>query len=76
MFITAARFPLESYRQNEAVRQRADEVLSHLENLALDNGLDPVENIHTAEIENEFRVGVSEEFDMFLREATGTWRHM
>ncbi len=75
MFVTAARFTRKSFEQDEAVRQRAQGVKEHLTGLALDLGLDPEENIKMDEAENEIRIGVSEDFDIYLREAPGEWRN-
>jgi hypothetical protein len=73
-FITAARFSADQYADNPEVRRRADRVVEHLHDLALDVGLDPELNIRVSEGAEEVRVGVSEEFDEFLREAPGEWR--
>lgn len=74
-YITAARFPRESYEKNEGVRTKADKTRRHLEELALDSGLDPELNVQVAKTDDEVRIGVSEEFDQYLREAPGTWRY-
>lgn len=73
-FITAARFPAHSYASDAEVKRRADRVVEHLHDLALDVGLDPELNIRVSDGEEEVRIGVSEEFDEFLREAPGEWR--
>lgn len=74
-YITAARFPRESYEMDDAVRERAEKTRRHLEELALDSGLDPEKNVTLTKADDEVRIGVSEEFDEYLREAPGTWRH-
>ncbi len=74
-FVTAARYPQESYEGNVAVKNKVDGVKHHLEELALDNGFDPEKNVTLLNTDGEVRVGVSEEFDLFLREAPGAWRY-
>ena len=74
-FITAARFPKDRIENDEAIRARADQVQHHLEEIALDVGLDPKLNVTRAEVGNEVRIGISEYMDEYYREAPGTWRH-
>lgn len=73
-YVTAARFPRRKYDEEEAVRRKADGIRKHLEELALDVGLDPEVNVTLAEEDDEVRIGLSEEFDLYLREAPGEWR--
>lgn len=73
-FITAARFPKGLFDANEAVREKADTVQRHLEELALDVGLDPARNVLRSIGDVEVRIGVSEEMDLYLREEPGGWR--
>lgn len=74
-FITAARFSKDQLDSNEAIRIRADQVQTHLEEIALDVGLDPALNVKRAEVGDEVRIGISEYMDQYYREAPGTWRH-
>jgi hypothetical protein len=74
MYLTAARFQRESYDSEESVRRRVDHLRKHLDELALDVGLDPERNVTVSMGEEEVRVGVSEEMDLYLREAPGEWR--
>ena len=74
MFITAARFSKNTYEKDEAVRAKAARVIDHLEQLALDVGLAPEENVALTDAGKEIRIGVSEYFDEYLREAPGEWR--
>lgn len=74
-FITAARFPRVDYHTDETIRTRADQVQHHLEEIALDVGLDPTLNVTRSETDDEIRIGISEYMDQYYREAPGTWRH-
>lgn len=74
-FITAARFPRMDFHTDESVRSRADQIQHHLEEIALDVGLDPARNVKRVETEDEVRIGVSEYMDEYYREAPGAWRH-
>lgn len=74
-FITAAQFPKDRFETDETTRHRADQVQHHLEEIALDVGLDPQKNVTRAEVGNEVRIGISEYMDTYYREAPGTWRH-
>lgn len=73
-YITAARFAKEEFEKDQAVRDKADEVQNHLNELALDVGLDPERNVTRTDAGDEIRIGVSEEMDQYLREAPGGWR--
>ena len=75
MFVTAARFLRASYDSEESVRRKVDHIRKHLDELALDVGLDPERNVTVAMGHDEVRVGVSEEMDLYLREAPGEWRY-
>ncbi len=74
-FITAARFDKNRLENDVALRERADQVQHHLEEIALDVGLDPAKNVTRADTGTEIRIGVSEYMDEYYREAPGTWRH-
>lgn len=74
-FITAARFPKDRFETDETIRTRADQVQHHLEEIALDVGLDPERNVTRTEAGSEIRIGISEYMDQYYREAPGTWRH-
>lgn len=74
-FITAARFPKDRLEKDEALRLRADQVQHHLEEIALDVGLDPKLNVTRGETDTEVRIGISEYMDEYYREAPGSWRH-
>lgn len=74
-FITAARFDKEKFEKHEEVRMRADQVQKHLEEIALDVGLDPERNVTRTDTGDEIRIGVSEYMDQYYREAPGAWRN-
>jgi len=74
-FITAARFDKDTFEKHEEVRTRADAVQKHLEDIALDVGLDPERNVTRTDTGEEIRIGVSEYMDQYYREAPGAWRH-
>lgn len=78
MYTTVARFKKNDLEHPE-VRAKLDGLREHLEGLALDSGLDPELNIRetraTDEGQEEVRLGISEEMDLYLREAPGEWRY-
>lgn len=74
-FITAARFSKRLMEKDENTRIRADQVQRHLEEIALDVGLDPKLNVTRAEADEEVRIGISEYMDQYYREAPGAWRY-
>lgn len=74
-FITAARFDKNQLETDAGVRAKADEVQRHLEDIALDVGLDPKRNVARQNIGDEVRIGVSEYMDQYYREAPGSWRN-
>lgn len=74
-YVTAARFPRKGYDEDEETRRKADGILNHLRELALDVGLDPDANVAVVEGDREVKIGLSEEFDLYLREAPGEWRY-
>ncbi|THB64996.1 MAG: hypothetical protein D6E12_13605 [Desulfovibrio sp.] len=74
-WVTAARFSRAKYTEEEATRRKADGIRKHLEELALDVGLDPEKNVAVVEGDAEVKIGLSEEFDLYLREAPGEWRY-
>ncbi len=74
-FITAARFAKDRFERDAAVRERADRVQHHLEEIALDVGLAPARNVIRTDADGEIRIGVSEYMDQYYREAPGAWRH-
>ncbi len=73
-FITAARFDKKCFDSDLATRERADQVQHHLEEIALDVGLDPAKNVKRVVMDEEIRIGISEYMDEYYREAPGTWR--
>ena len=74
-YVTAARFDKNRMKTDVALRDKADRVQHHLEEIALDVGLDPKVNVTRAEVDDEVRIGVSEYMDEFYREAPGAWRY-
>ena len=58
----------------EDVRRAAERLRAHWAEAALDQGLDPGENVTLAESDREVRVGISEHMDMEFREGPGEWR--
>ncbi len=73
-FITAAQFSKDCFDKDESTRARADQIQHHLEEIALDVGLDPALNVKRAEVGDEIRIGISEYMDQYYREAPGSWR--
>lgn len=73
--ILVARFTRTHYDEDTATRERVDEIITHLKDLALDVGLDPEANVQLNVNQDDVRVGVSEVMDAYLREAPGEWRH-
>jgi len=74
-YITAARFPKDRFETDATLRDKADHVQHHLEEIALDVGLDPTLNVIRADTGDEIRIGVSEYMDEYYREAPGSWRY-
>ena len=74
-FVTAARFSKDRLDKDETLRLRADQVQHHLEEIALDVGLDPQLNVTRAVAGDEVRIGISEYMYQYYREAPGGWRH-
>ena len=74
-YIATARVPRDQYLNNPTVKHKVDGILSHLNNLALDVGLDPERNVVFEEAGDEVKIGISEDFDLYLREAPGAWRY-
>lgn len=74
-FIATTRVPKDVYLKDPEVRHKVDGILDHLNNLALDVGLDPGKNVVFEELDREVKIGISEEFDLYLREAPGEWRY-
>lgn len=73
-YVTAARFDKTRLETDGALREKADRVQHYLEEIALDVGLDPNKNVTRTEVDDEVRIGISEEMDEFYREAPGSWR--
>lgn len=74
-FIATTRVPKETYVNNPEVKNKVDGILSHLNNLALDVGFDPQKSVVFEELDNEVKIGISEDFDLYLRESPGAWRY-
>ncbi len=74
-YIATTRVPKDAYLKNPEVKHKVDGIVDHLTNLALDVGLDPDANVIFEELDNEVKVGISEDFDLYLREAPGAWRY-
>ncbi|WP_338667783.1 hypothetical protein [Pseudodesulfovibrio methanolicus] len=73
-YVTAARFDKDRLATDGALREKANRVQHYLEEIALDVGLDPNKNVTRVEVDDEVRIGISEEMDEFYREAPGSWR--
>lgn len=73
-WIWVARWPKKPDNRDE-VKQAAQNIRAHWEQVALDEGLDPAMNVATAEGDKEIRVGISEEMDEIFREGPGEWRY-
>jgi hypothetical protein len=58
----------------DRIKDAADAVRTHWEEVALDQGYDPDKNVTVQESDHEIRVGISEEMDMTFREGPGGWR--
>ena len=74
MWIWVARWLVRPGRE-EAVRQAAENVRRHWQEVCLDVGFDPARNVTVAESDKEIRVGVSEDLDATFREEPGEWRY-
>lgn len=58
----------------DEVKNAVDIVSKHWENVALDLGYDPKENVHVEEGEKMFNIAISEELDATMKEGPGDWR--
>jgi len=74
MWIWVGRWVKKEGRTDEA-RIAAESVKRHWEEVALDVGLDPAENVSLAENEKMIAVGISEEMDTLFREGGGAWQY-
>ncbi len=74
MWVWVARW-IKSAGNDESVRKAAENLRAHWMEAALDQGLDPAENVTLAESDREVRVGISEHMDMEFREGPGEWRY-
>lgn len=73
MYIATARIPRHVYEQNGQARRNMDGILAHLRELALDVGMDPDRNVVIQRLDDEIRVGISSELDLYLRQSPGEW---
>ena len=55
------------------VREAVAKVSKHWEDVALDLGYDPKDNVHVLEGEKMFNVSISEELDETMRKEPGDW---
>lgn len=58
----------------EAIQAAAEKVRKHWEELALDQALDPAQNVHLQESDTEIRVVISEQLSAIYSEEPGSWR--
>jgi hypothetical protein len=73
-YVTAARFDKNRLETDEALREKANRIQHYLEEIALNVGLDPSRNVTRVVVDDEVRIGISEDMDEFYREAPGSWR--
>jgi hypothetical protein len=73
MYIATARIPRHAYEENGEARRKMEGILSRLRELALDVGMDPDRNVVIQRVDDEVRVGISPELDLYLRESPGEW---
>ncbi|GAB7079766.1 hypothetical protein [Megalodesulfovibrio paquesii] len=74
-YIATTRVPRKQYQTDPIVRNKVDGILAHLHNLALDVGFDPEKSVIFETLEDEVKIGISEDFDLYLRESPGEWRY-
>lgn len=72
-YITAATLPLDAVSSREEARQKLAHIKKHLEELALDIGLEPNLNVVLVEDDAEIRLGVSEELSEHMGQSAGGW---
>ena len=58
----------------ETIHAAAEKVKNHWEELALDQGLDPAQNVELQESDKEIRVMISEQLSAVYSEEPGSWR--
>jgi hypothetical protein len=74
MYIATARLPRAEWEHNIVARHKMEDVISHFRELALDVGMDPDRNVVIQRLDDEVRVGISPELDLYLRESPGEWK--
>ncbi len=74
MYIATARIPRHIYEEDINAQRKMDSVLAHLRELALDVGMDPERNVVVQRLDEEIRIGISPELDLYLRESPGEWK--
>ena len=74
MWVWIARW-LKRPGHEDEVRRAAEHIRAHWMEAALDQGLDPGENVTMAESDRFIRVGISEHMDAEFREGPGEWRY-
>lgn len=74
MWVWVARWLKRAGHEDEA-RRAAEQIRAHWMEAALDQGLDPEENVTMAESDRFVRVGISQFMDEEFREGPGEWRY-
>jgi len=71
-WVTVNRFYRTENTEQDA-REAKDSVSRHWENVALDLGYDPQQNVKVEEGEKMYAVAISEELDATMRQEPGDW---
>lgn len=72
-WISVNRF-YKTEKNKQEVLEAVQKVSKHWEDVALDLGYDPKENIKVEEGEKMFNISISEDLDHTMREEPGEWR--
>ena len=71
-WISVNRF-FKTDKNMDSVLEAVDKVKKHWEDVALDLGFDPKQNINIEEGEKMYNVSISEELDDTMRQEPGDW---
>ncbi len=71
-WVTVNRFYRTENTEQDA-KEAVDRVFKHWENVALDLGFDPKQNVNVKEGEKMYAIAISEELDATMREEPGSW---
>lgn len=71
-WVSVNRF-FKTDKNREGVLESVDKVQKHWEEVALDLGYNPQENIHVEEGDKMYNISISEELDETMRSEPGDW---